>query len=239
LEKSIDKTHPHVIITIDGPAGAGKSTLAKGLSRILGIMFLDSGATYRAAALFAIENNIDLDDPETCGSAICDAVIDLKPSDESGVTVLLNGRDITKVIRSDKVAESASRISVHTPVRRALVSLQRKIAEGIDIVAEGRDMGSIVFPNADLKFYLDSPVDERAFRRKTELKGMGEEISMDEAKVSIIHRDERDMTRLDSPLVRPPDSIYLNNGNLNKEETLKLALKVIHELLGLSPLKSV
>jgi len=236
LDKSSEKKpYHHIVITIDGPAGAGKSTLAKGLAGNLRIMYLDSGATYRAAALYALEKGVDLDNPIICGELIRDAQIDLNLSDDQNIRIFLNGRDVTSEIRSDRAAESASRISIHTPVRQALVALQRKIAEGRDIVAEGRDMGSVVFPHADLKFYLDSPVEERAFRRKSELKGLGLEISMEEAKLSIVRRDERDMSRADSPLIRPLDAIYLNNGNLHKEETLKLALKVIQEYLGLKP----
>ena len=237
MDKPINNNSHHVIITIDGPAGAGKSTLAKGLAGNLGVMFLDSGATYRAAALLALEMAVDVDNPEICVEIARKAQIELRQSGVLNVEVFLNGRDVTSEIRTDRVAETASRISIHPPVRQALVALQRRIAEGHDIVAEGRDMGTVVFPHADLKFYLDSPVEERAWRRKTELKEAGQEISMDEAKESIVRRDERDMTRLDSPLIRPVDAVYLNNGNLHKDETLKLALKVIQEFLGLKPLE--
>jgi cytidylate kinase len=222
-----------MIITIDGPAAAGKSTLAKGLSKSLNWIYLDSGATYRAAALCAIENGIDLNDAEACAGLIRNASIDLDFSPDGETIVILNGRNISVEIRTDKVSEAASRISVHPEVRSELVALQRKIAEGKDIIAEGRDMGSIVFPHADLKIYLDAPIDERALRRKDELKKEGASLPISEIIESIDKRDKRDMARKASPLTQTPDSVYLNNGNLRKEETLKLALKIIHDLLHL------
>jgi len=222
-----------MIITIDGPAAAGKSTLAKGLAKVLNWICLDSGATYRAAALLAIENGIDLDDAPACAALLRKASIELSIAKDGETMVFLNNRNISLEIRTDRVSEAASRISIHPQVRAELVILQRIIAEGKDIIAEGRDMGSVVFPHADFKIYLDAPIDERAIRRKNELQNEGSDMSIGEIIERLETRDRRDKNRKASPLVQTPDSLYLNNGNLQKEETLKLALKVIQEVLDM------
>lgn len=219
-----------MIIAIDGPAGAGKSTLAKNLARHLKIQYLDTGATYRAAALFALEEKIDLDNPTQCAEFLNRCDIDLQTMDDGKMKVLLNGRDVSDEIRKNEVSNAASRISIHSEVRHALVELQRRIAENKDVVAEGRDIGSVVFPNADLKIYLDAPLDERAERRINDYIEMGEGKSVAEIKEEISERDNRDMTRDDSPLVCVIDAVYINNGRFQPEDTLNAVLQVIESM---------
>ena len=219
-----------MIIAIDGPAGAGKSTLAKNLARHLKIQYLDTGATYRAAALFAIEEKIDLDNPTQCAELVTRCDIDLQTMEGGKMKVLLNGRDVSDEIRKNEVSDAASRISVHSEVRHALVGLQRRIAENKDIVAEGRDIGSVVFPNADLKIYLDAPLNERAERRINDCIEMGEAKSVEEIQEAMSERDHRDMTRDDSPLVCVMDAVYINNGRYQPEDTLNAVLQVIESM---------
>ncbi|MCD6216235.1 (d)CMP kinase [bacterium] len=219
-----------MIIAIDGPAGAGKSTLAKNLARHLKILYLDTGATYRAAALFAIEEKIDLDNPTQCAELVNRCDIGLQTMEDGKMKVLLNGRNVSDEIRKNEVSNAASRISVHSEVRHALVDLQRRIAENKDVVAEGRDIGSVVFPNADLKIYLDAPLNERAERRINDYIEMGEAKSVEEIEEEMSERDNRDMTRDDSPLVCVKDAVYINNGRFQPEDTLNAVLQVIESM---------
>jgi cytidylate kinase len=219
-----------MIIAIDGPAGAGKSTLAKNLARHLKILYLDTGATYRAAALFAIEEKIDLDNPTQCAELVNRCNIEMQTMEDGKMKVLLNGRDVSDEIRKNEVSNAASRISIHSEVRHALVELQRRIAENKDVVAEGRDIGSVVFPNADLKIYLDAPLNERAERRINDYIEMGEAKSVEEIEEEMSERDNRDMTRDDSPLVCVKDAVYINNGRFQPEDTLNAVLQVIESM---------
>ena len=219
-----------MIIAIDGPAGAGKSTLAKNLARHLKILYLDTGATYRAVALLAVDEKIDLDDPSQCAELVNRCVIEMQILEDGKMKILLNGEDVSDDIRKKDVSKAASRIAVHSKVRHALVDLQRRIAENKDVVAEGRDIGSVVFPNADLKIYLDAPLDERANRRINDYIEMGDAKPVEEIRKEISERDNRDMTRDDSPLVCVKDAVYINNGKFQPEDTLNAVLQVIESM---------
>ena len=219
-----------MIIVIDGPAAAGKSTLAGNLANHLGILYLDTGATYRAAALCAIEKNTDLEDSSACADVVRNCEIDLQVSDGENIKVILDGKDVSEEIRRSDVTDAASRISVHPEVRKALVELQRKIASDRDVVAEGRDTGSVVFPQADLKIYLDAPLEERASRREKDLQESAQDQPFDEIKNDMQKRDNRDMTRKDSPLVCLKDAVYINNGRYTPEETLQSVLSVVDSM---------
>ena len=213
-----------MIIAIDGPAGCGKSTLAKDLAERLGIIYIDTGATYRAAAFAVLRHGLDDSRPEEVAGLVENSLIELigKPGDQR---VFLDGQDVSGEIRTPEVSDMASRISALTPVRRSLVELQRKIAEGNDVVLEGRDTGSVVFPNADLKIYLDASVEERAKRRAgdwdidTDLKEIESEIAL---------RDERDRTRSDSPLTVADDAVIIDSTNLTIVEVLELVIAEMH-----------
>jgi len=214
-----------MIIAIDGPAGCGKSALAKNLAERLGIVYIDTGATYRAVALAVLRRGLDESRPEEVAELVEKSRIELvgKPGD---LRVILDGEDVSGEIRTPEISDMASRISALTSVRRSLVELQRKIAEGNDVVLEGRDTGSVVFPNADLKIYLDASVEERAKRRAgdwdddTDLKEIESEIAL---------RDERDRTRPDSPLTVADGAVIVDSTNLSIEEVLE---RVIAEMLA-------
>jgi cytidylate kinase len=216
-----------VIIAIDGPSSAGKTTLAKGLAGRLGILFLDTGATYRAAAYLIIQKKANPDNETECSRLISNCVIDLQKGEKENLKVLLDGQDITSQIRSNEVSDISSRISVHSEVRKVLVDLQRKISQGRDVVAEGRDTGSIVFPSADIKIYLDAPLEIRTMRRLKELNEMGMDSDFETVKSQLSERDRRDMDRKNSPLICLPEAIYINNGRFSIEETLESVLTML------------
>lgn len=212
------------IITIDGPSGTGKSTIARELARALGFDFLDTGALYRGAALAIDQAGIDFKDGAACAQAVQAVRLELK----NGV-LSLDGRDIREAIRENRVSELSSKAAVHSEVRAALLELQRSFGRTHDTVAEGRDTGSVVFPQADLKLYLDASSAERAKRRQLELKVKGVEISLEQVKREIEERDERDRNRKTSPLCIPEGAIVVDTTHLTLPqvhgEVLRLAQK--------------
>ncbi len=210
-----------MIITIDGPAGSGKSTLAKNLAAKLGFTFLDTGATYRAVALAAKRLGFTESDAVEIAAIAGRCEIEFR-GDPEGQTVLLDGEDVSAQIRTPDVSDLASRISTLSEVRRALVALQRRIASGGNVVAEGRDTGSVVFPDATLKVYLDASVAERARRRARDWECM-EDLAAIEAEIT--KRDERDRTRADSPLVIPQGALVI-------ETTHTLADGVLEDIIA-------
>lgn len=212
---------PGVIITIDGPAGTGKSTVAHDLARRLGLDFLDTGAMYRAAALVAIEQGIDPGD----GPALADAVrcANLRFDFRSDPPrLLLGGRDVSRRIRDLDVSEIVSVVAAQGELRRVLVELQREIArEHPRLVTEGRDQGSAVFPDASLRLYLDADVSVRAGRRVAQLREAGLAIDPQRVARDIIERDRLDSQRRDGPLVRPRGAIELDTSDLRADEVVE------------------
>lgn len=203
-----------MIITIDGPAGSGKSTAARELAKALAIAHLDTGATYRAVTLKALREKIDLTDHAALADVTRRADIRLVPAAD-GLRVMLDGKDVTAEIRRPDVTENASRIACCGAVREILVELQRKIgAELGSFVTEGRDQGSVVFPDADFKFYIDASPQVRAARRCEELTAAGEKVDYPQVLQAIIQRDSRDSTRAMAPLIKPADAIVVDtSGN--------------------------
>ncbi len=201
------------IITIDGPAGAGKSTVSKTLAGRLGFAYLDTGALYRAVALAAQENAIDPAD-EARLAELCRS-LDIA-CDQEGETlrVRLNGRDVTELIRSAEMGLLASKVSASPAVRAALLDVQRRAGERGGVVAEGRDMGTVVFPYADFKFFLDASVEERAERRYRELVDRGARVSREEVLRDIVVRDRQDRERSLAPLAVPDDAVTIDSTNL-------------------------
>lgn len=190
------------IVTLDGPAGAGKSTIAKLIANALGFKYLDTGATYRAITLYVIENMIDINDKESLMKALSSVVIDF---DENG-KIYLNKNDVSKAIRTKTINSFVSPVSALKEIRESMVSLQRQIAEKGKYVVDGRDIGSIVFPNAKYKFYIDANADERARRRYQEEISKGIKTTFEEVKKSVVARDEYDMSRKESPLKVPENA---------------------------------
>ncbi len=212
-----------MIITIDGPAGAGKSTVAKELANRLGFTYLDTGAMYRACGLFMLEHGVRLDD-EKGVSALLDQ-IDI--GIENG-RVLLNGQDVSEKIRSPQIDQAASQISRIPSVRQKLTALQRKIAQGKDLVAEGRDMGTVVFPKADLKIFLTATPEERAERRKKQLDKEGNIISFDIILQQIKKRDKADSEREIAPLKPADDAVMIDSTRLSAERVVQEIVKLVN-----------
>jgi cytidylate kinase len=197
-----------LVIAIDGPAGSGKSTIAARLAKKLGYVNLESGAMYRALALKAMERQVSLDDGEALRQLAANTVIDLEPHGE-GNRVLLDGRDVSQRIRDADVTAAASRVSIHPQVREVMVKRQRALGLGGGVVMEGRDIGTAVFPNADVKIFLDAEESVRAERRVVQI---GPRSTEDTQRViaELAARDQRDRTRSASPLVAAPDAVHVD-----------------------------
>ena len=211
------------IIAIDGPAGSGKGTLAKALSEKLNLVNIDTGATYRCVALKTLRNGINIDETDKIIEISKNIKIDLK---QDG-TVFMDGIDVTKEIRSKEVTQIVSPISSIVPVRENMVNIQRKIAEGKDVVMEGRDITTVVFPNAKYKFYLDATLETRAQRRHKENGEKGIDMTYEEVYENIKKRDYNDMHKEVGSLMRTEDQIYIDTTNLTIEEEVEIIRKVI------------
>lgn len=214
-----------MIVAIDGPAGAGKSTLARRLAARLGYLYIDTGAMYRAVALWAIRRGVALDDAQRLELLASSAEIDLTQDSR----VFLNGEDISGSIRTPEIAQAASKVSAVTPVRRAMVRLQQQIGEGASVVMEGRDIGTVVFPHAEVKIFLDAEPRVRADRRVKELREKGMPADGEAILREIAERDERDRTRPDSPLRQAPDAVYFDSTGLSLDEVEEGLLRIVRE----------
>ncbi len=218
-------------IAIDGPAGAGKSTIAKKLAADLGYIYVDTGAMYRAMALYLIRNNIAADDTGKIEAACINADISIEFVD--GVQcVILNGENVNGLIRTEEVGNMASASSVNRKVREKLVDLQKKLAASNDVVMDGRDIGTCVLPNAELKIYLTASSVVRAKRRYDELMAKGEEADFDKIEADIIERDNRDMTREISPLKKAEDAILIDSSEMTIDEVAAKIKVTVRSLTG-------
>ncbi|MEQ8853985.1 (d)CMP kinase [Gimesia sp.] len=213
-----------MIVTIDGPAGSGKSTAARGLSQRLGFEFLDTGAMYRCVALAVLQQGIDPAEVQSVGDV--SQQIHITFADAS---VILNGEDVTQAIRTADVSEAASQVAQYPAVREALVHLQRQAAEGVNIVSEGRDQGTVVFPDALCKFFLIADPEERARRRFDEMQGQDQEITREEILQQIHQRDQRDESRTVAPLKPADDAVEINTSQLSIEEVLDQLEQTVRE----------
>jgi cytidylate kinase len=216
-----------MIIAIDGPAGAGKSTIARELARRLGFLYIDTGAMYRAIAWKVLKKGVSLDDAGLIGEIADDAYIDLIGTVDA-MEVFIDSVNITGEIRTLEMSQAASIVSTIPAVRHALVARQREMGREANVVMEGRDIGTVVFPNAEAKFYLDATTEARARRRFTEDLAQGRAVkSLEEMQTEIAARDYRDQTRSDSPLRRTDDAIYIDSSEETADQVIEKILSII------------
>jgi len=217
-----------MIIAIDGPAASGKSTTAIGVAKRLGITYLDTGAMYRAVTFGLIQNDIKFEDSSELDNYLKQIKLKLFET-KSGAILNLDGRNISKEIRSSKVTENVSEVSALKSVRNSMVIIQRKMAKKNDCILEGRDIGTVVFPNADFKFFLIAGVKSRAKRRQNDLKKMGEQKSIDNVTRDIIKRDYKDSTRKHSPLKKSEDAIIIDTSDLGINEVIDKIVNIVNK----------
>jgi CMP/dCMP kinase len=214
-----------LIVTIDGPAGAGKSTIARHLARHFGLLNLETGAMYRAFALKALRADLPLDESSGLESLAAHTTIRLEPGDEYN-RVLLDGEDVTELLRNQTVTDAASRVSVFPAIRAWMVALQQQLGAQGGVVMEGRDIGTVVFPNAGVKIFLDAAPEVRGLRRFDQL-GPKPAQQPEEVVRELRARDERDRNRVDSPLRPAPDAVQLDSTNMTLEEAVQAAEAIV------------
>lgn len=215
-----------LVIAIDGYSSCGKSTVAKALAKKLKFVYVDSGAMYRAVTYYFLQNTIDLQDPNAIDEALANIHIDLQNEGPNSL-VLLNHIDISKEIREMRISERVSEFSSIKAVRLALVKQQQAMALRSNIIMDGRDIGTVVFPHAQIKIFMTADPKIRADRRYKELKAAGQDVSLEEVFDNLAHRDFQDTTRKESPLKRAKDAIILDNTNLNQREQLDFVIKEV------------
>lgn len=210
-------------IAIDGPSASGKSTIAKQLAKKLGFVHIDTGAMYRAVALICLNQDIDLNDEKACFNIVKDLKIELPEEN----LILVNGQDVSLLIRNDKVSKAASQVSKHKSVRDVLVSIQRDIASKKGFVLDGRDITSVVLPDAEVKIFQTADASVRARRRYNELIKNGIKTTYEEVHSDLVERDERDMNRQESPLIKVEDAIEINTTSMSIEEVVSQIVNII------------
>lgn len=215
-------------IAIDGPAGAGKSTIAKTLAKQLGYVYVDTGAMYRAMAYYFLQQGIEKSDEAAITAAVDGADVTIRYENDAQ-QVYLNGKNVTGVLRTEQVGNMASSTSVYPAVRNKLVALQQKLAETTDVIMDGRDIGTCVLPDAQVKIYLTASVETRARRRFDELSEKGEVADLEKIAADIEERDFRDMNREMSPLRQAKDAVLVDSSELNIEQVVAVIKKIIEE----------
>lgn len=222
-------SHKQKIVTIDGPSGVGKSTISRRVAQALSFTYLDTGAMYRAVALKLKEAGLDLDDEPALRNCLESINLDLLPATEGSddVGVILDGRDVSLEIRSPEMSMIASRVSALPVVREKLTHMQQELGKKGEIVAEGRDTGTVVFPLAAWKFYLDADPEVRMQRRAKQLRSKGESVDEQELLAMIVKRDRDDQARSIAPLCKAKDALVIDTGVLTINEVTKAMLKVI------------
>ena len=221
-----------ISVAIDGPVGSGKSTVAKAVAEAANIIYIDTGAMYRAVALYNIRTGVNLTDKKAVENTLANIYIDIKHDAENRQRLILNGEDVSDKLRTLEAGEGASTVAVIQAVREKLVALQQNLAKKYDAVMDGRDIGTHVLPNAQVKIYLDASVEERTHRRCSELEKIGEEANFEQVQEAIKIRDERDMNREFSPLVKAEDAIYLTTDGLTVQEITNMIIDKMKKVRG-------
>lgn len=216
-----------MIIAVDGPAGAGKSTVARNLAKALGFLYLDTGALYRALTLKAIERKLDPADQARLIEMTRDTSIDIKNNPDGSIKIFLDGQDVTALIRQPRITKLVSDIAKIAGVREVMLDLQRRIGRQNNSVLDGRDIGTVVFPQAEKKFYIDADFKERCLRRFKELKELGEDVSLAEVENDLSNRDTIDSSRKTAPLKKADDAIYVDTTKMTVEEVVETLLRNI------------
>jgi cytidylate kinase len=224
-----------MIIAIDGPAGSGKSTVARGVARRLSFTYLDSGALYRAVTLLALERGADLDDPGALSRLASAASIELHDHGEEGIEVRVDGRDVSHQIRTPRVTGASSTVAAHAEVRAVLLGKQRELIAAGNYVVEGRDIGTVVVPDAALKIFLTADPDERARRRAAELERRGEQTTAQDVKAAIEKRDRLDSTRSAAPLRAAEDAVNLDTTGLEPDDVIERVLELVQGARAAGP----
>lgn len=223
----------NIVVAIDGYSSCGKSTVAKALAKKLHFIYVDSGAMYRAVTLYLQRNKVDINDPAAVAEALKDVHLNFHSRDYQ-THITLNGEEVSDEIRQMKVSEQVSEVSAIKAVRKEMVKQQQRMGKSKNIVMDGRDIGTTVFPDAQIKIFMTADPKIRAERRFRELLTKGENISLEEVFENLAHRDYQDTTREESPLVRAEDAIILDNTNLTEEQQLEFALAKVKPFLTLT-----
>ncbi len=216
------------VIAIDGPAASGKSTTAKLLAEELECLYIDTGAMYRACALYALQNQVDLDDFNSIETMLDHINITFKNINKNN-HIFLNNIDVSEQIRTPEISQKASQIATIACIRRRMVDLQRKMSENSNVILDGRDIGTVVFPDADFKFYMHANLETRAHRRMLELQAKGMKVDLDELTEEMAWRDINDSTRDVSPLKKADDAFEVNTTSMTIENQVKYILRKINE----------
>lgn len=225
---------PYIHIAIDGYSGCGKSTTAKGVAKLLGYLYIDSGAMYRAVTLYLLRHQIPFDtENEQLKAALDDIHLDFVLSEQTGLPeITLNGEAVEHEIRTPEVASKVSPVSVHPSVRRLMVAQQQRISENCGVVMDGRDIGTVVFPDAELKIFMTADIQLRALRRKAELEEKGIAADMTEILQNLSERDRIDTSRAESPLRKAADAVVLDTSHTTIEEQIQFVYRLALERIG-------
>lgn len=218
-----------IAIAIDGPAGAGKSTIAKAAANALGYIYVDTGAMYRALGLFAIRNGVAPDDKDAVNELLKKAEVSLARNEKKEQLIILNGEDVSSLIRTEQVSMAASKISAIPEVRAFLLSLQRDMAKKNNVIMDGRDIGTVVLPDAKVKIFLTASAEIRAKRRYDELVLKGEDVKYEDVLADVIKRDHNDMNREIAPLKPAEDGVIVDTSDLDLQQSIDLLIKTIEE----------
>jgi cytidylate kinase len=218
-----------MVIAIDGPAGSGKSTTAKNVAEKLGFIHINTGAMYRGIALKCIQEDVNIEDTSQLNYLLTHTKLEF--ASEGELTLFMDGVDISAEITSVQVTDFVSQVSAISEVREKLVQYQRKMAEGLNVVLEGRDIGTVVFPNADHKFFLVADIHERVMRRKKEMEAKGEVVSLEELTSEMEERDRKDSTRKHSPLKKAEDAVEIDTTGISIEEQVNRIVEIVNKTI--------